>query len=486
MKQFILTFSLFISSQLLFSQIGINTTTPDPSSALDISSTNSGVLAPRMTSAQRLAITSPATSLLVFDTDENEFYYYEGSTWIPLGSSQMRDNYKLVKSIADLADESTGSAYVLNTDFLYEINGTILVDLPIDINGAYIEGVDSGEDILVNASGGALFQGTGAGSIRNITLSGNGSPIFDLTGTGSELLIVNNTVLAGASSVGSISSVGTAFFSITQYVGNGNGFTLSNIGSFLMNTMFWTESNSGTFITASGSFDNFQMGNGRIEADAGETGLDVSANPTIVNEAALSEISFIGAGTRVQGYTVGSYPGYNFNTNWNVSCSGIPTETDEVAVGDLNFNFTAGGGAGTTFPANGTPRKLQGTTTTNNLFRFSETGSNRIIYEGKERRFFEASASISFEGSQPGDRFIFYIARGRAGDATATVIDETGAWKIVSNAANRGGGVTVADISVVPVIGVFDLEPNDYIEVWAERFSGTGSIFTVALNLAVF
>ncbi len=465
MKQFILTFLLFISSHLLFSQIGINTTTPDPSSALDISSTNSGVLAPRMTSAQRLAITSPATSLLVFDTDENEFYYYEGSTWIPLGSSQMRDNYKLVKSIADLADESTGSAYVLNTDFLYEINGTILVDLPIDINGAYIEGVDSGEDVLFNASGGALFQGTGAGSIRNLTLFGNGSPIFNLTGTGSELLVVNNTIVVNASAVGSISSMGTVFFNIIQYVGNSNGFAVSDIDSFLMNNMFWTTTNTGTFITASGSFSNFQMGNGRIEADTGETGLDVSANPTIVNEAALSQISFIGDGTRVDGYTTGTYLGYNFNTDWNASSSGIPTETDEVASANFystTFANTSGGFTQTI--SNNTAVEVQGDGTfeSSDLFRFrAEGGNNRVVYEGESDRNVQVNVSLSIRVvNAANDFYSFVIARNGA------VVTETNAIVRITNDA---------EIQNVALNGILSLENEDYIEVFVQRLTGAGN-----------
>jgi len=46
---------------------------PDPSAQLDVKSTGKGMLVPRMTTAQRTAITSPATSLLVFDTTTGGF-----------------------------------------------------------------------------------------------------------------------------------------------------------------------------------------------------------------------------------------------------------------------------------------------------------------------------------------------------------------------------------------------------------------------------
>ena len=41
-------------------QVGVGTSSPDASSALDISSTDKGLLIPRMTTAQRTAITTPA------------------------------------------------------------------------------------------------------------------------------------------------------------------------------------------------------------------------------------------------------------------------------------------------------------------------------------------------------------------------------------------------------------------------------------------
>ena len=74
---------LFFSSAQIFAQVGINTVSPDDSAVLDIWSTEAGMLTPRMTSAQRIAISNPATGLLVYDTDEASFYYFDVN-WIPL------------------------------------------------------------------------------------------------------------------------------------------------------------------------------------------------------------------------------------------------------------------------------------------------------------------------------------------------------------------------------------------------------------------
>lgn len=85
MKKIIL---LFMVSTGLVAQVGIGTVSPDASSALEIESTSAGILIPRMTEAQRTAIGSPATGLLVYQTNNTAgFWYYSGSGWAALGSS---------------------------------------------------------------------------------------------------------------------------------------------------------------------------------------------------------------------------------------------------------------------------------------------------------------------------------------------------------------------------------------------------------------
>ncbi len=67
----------------LFAQVGINTDNSDPdgSAMLDVKSTDKGILVPRMTTAQRVAISLPATGLLVFDETKGGFWFYNGTIW---------------------------------------------------------------------------------------------------------------------------------------------------------------------------------------------------------------------------------------------------------------------------------------------------------------------------------------------------------------------------------------------------------------------
>lgn len=71
MKKNFITLLFSTISAFSFSQIGINTTTPNQSAILDIASNNKGVLIPRVTLSSRTdaaTIPSPATGLMVYNT----------------------------------------------------------------------------------------------------------------------------------------------------------------------------------------------------------------------------------------------------------------------------------------------------------------------------------------------------------------------------------------------------------------------------------
>ncbi|MBL7965216.1 MAG: hypothetical protein JNM31_15380 [Flavobacteriales bacterium] len=78
-----------VSSSVWCQNVGINATGAAPASSamLDITSTSSGLLIPRMTTAQRTGIAAPATGLLVYDTNTNGFWYWNGAAWTTLFTS---------------------------------------------------------------------------------------------------------------------------------------------------------------------------------------------------------------------------------------------------------------------------------------------------------------------------------------------------------------------------------------------------------------
>ncbi len=61
--------------------VGIGTSTPDNSAALDVSSSTKGLLIPRMTTTQRNAIASPADGLLIYNITTNQFNQRQSTGW---------------------------------------------------------------------------------------------------------------------------------------------------------------------------------------------------------------------------------------------------------------------------------------------------------------------------------------------------------------------------------------------------------------------
>ena len=82
--KFLLTFfiALFFINITEAQNVGIGTSTPQTSAQLDVSSTTKGFLPPRMTAAQRSAISSPTNGLLVYQTDyPSGLFYFNSGVW---------------------------------------------------------------------------------------------------------------------------------------------------------------------------------------------------------------------------------------------------------------------------------------------------------------------------------------------------------------------------------------------------------------------
>jgi hypothetical protein len=467
-------------------QIGIGTTTPNASSVLDITSTTKGMLTPRMTTVQRNSITTPADGLMVYDTDLKVFYYYSAgtSTWLPVVSGVPgRINFKRIKSTDVLATvlatelaNGGGSKYLLSSNTLYEINGTVAFNFPIDLNNAYVQGLDANEDIILRTSGN-IFEGANGGSIRSLTLVASAGNVFNLSGAATQNLIFRDCIVANSNTVGTISGFGLVFLSIIQFSNNTNGITYNNINQLLISNLGWFGNNVGTYEKLTGSFMLVEKQGGFSQVEGSAIGFDVSGNPTISGDAVLESVVFTGANTTgfVKPYTVGTYTGYNFNNSWTVRAAGIPTEADANAVGDFSMDYPVGSGASTAFSASNPSNivKVLGNSSSYNLFRFaldvSPNNNNRLRYIGKKKRIFQVGGSISFQVPAAGT-YIIYIAK------NGTVLSQ---YKIY------GRGQVNGDIIVLPLNASIELINNDYIEIYAQRYTGGTSDAIITPNMAV-
>jgi len=487
-KQKFLTLLFVTLSLLANAQVGIGTTTPDASSLLDLTSTTKGLLAPRMTTSQRTAIPSPADGLMVYDTTLKVFYYYVGSTstWSPMASGITgRLNFKRIKSTDVLAtvlaselSAGGGSRYLFDANTLYEINGQVVFDFPIEINNSYIQGIDTNNDIIVRTTGN-IFEGSTGGSIRNVTLTSTAGSIFNLSGSATQNLIFRDCIVANSNSVGTISGFGLVFSTIVQFSGNTNGITYNNITQLLLSNMGWFGNNTGTFEKLTGTFTLVEKQGGFSQVNGSAIGFDVSTSGlTISGDAVMESVVFTGSNTAgyVKPYTTGTYSGYNFNNSWTVRAAGIPTESDNNAVGDFAVDYAVGTGIAVSFntanPSNtvkiGTATSVS---TSSNLFRFSTDGvPNRLKYLGKKKRIFQVTGSVSFQVPAAGT-YIIYIAKNGA---------------IISQFKVYGRGSATNDIVVIPINGTTELLTNDYVEIFAQRYTGTtGDIIVPNMSITI-
>jgi trimeric autotransporter adhesin len=127
MKRFTIIIFTIISSNFLHAQsVGIGTTSPHNSAALDIASTTRGLLIPRMSTAQRTVIPGPVAGLIVYDTDFKEYYHHDGTTW----KKVLNNNVWNTSSTRNYVFNNTDSVGIGTTspdEKLHVLNGEIYV-----------------------------------------------------------------------------------------------------------------------------------------------------------------------------------------------------------------------------------------------------------------------------------------------------------------------------------------------------------------------
>lgn len=128
-----ITYILFLISFLSFSQVGINTTSPNPSSIMDISASDKGLLIPRVSLTgvtDTVTIQSPAIGLLVYKTGASimpeGFYYWNGTQWQYL----LTDEKEFWSLTGNTINNSTDALGTNNSrSLLFKTNNEIVAQL---------------------------------------------------------------------------------------------------------------------------------------------------------------------------------------------------------------------------------------------------------------------------------------------------------------------------------------------------------------------
>ncbi|RTQ45110.1 hypothetical protein EJV47_26430 [Hymenobacter gummosus] len=359
-------------------QVGIGTTTPDARAALEISATDKGLLIPRLTQAQRTALTSVPDGLMVFQTDATAgFWYYFGGSWLnlPTTATLSGDNlgnhtatrridlatYRLVGNGGSLGLQiaNTGDATFdrgLTTEGPIKAGGNVSLSayrlvgdagtqgLSIDTNGTISTdgtlnvGDNLGITGLLNPNavttlGGNLnlstFRLVGSGGALGVRIADTGAATFDagLT-TGGPITAGGNVSLGSHKLVG---SAGTQGLSVTP------SGSVSTDGDLTTGGALTT---SGA-ITAGGRVN--LAGNKLVSS--GLNGLSISGGGHVTTDGTLTTSGTITAGGNVQlGANMlvgnGGNAGISIASDGSVTTAGLLTTGGAIAAGGA---FTAGG-----------------------------------------------------------------------------------------------------------------------------------------------
>lgn len=308
---------------------GLGTATPSASALLEISSTTQGFLTPRMTTAQRNAIASPSTGLLIYNISSSFFNYWDGTTWIQIDSS----------TGGDVSGSGTTNYGTLWTDGA----NSVLGDAPVKY------GDTTTRSAPVNAGTNSIALG------YDTTLSGadNYSYGYGLSVNGTGTFVYGHTVsiddVNTGYGTGNIFSFGSAF-SIT-----GGQFVDAIVQIGFASSITATSETRGVYM----------FGDTHICTDyvTYSTLIGESCNFTRVDHTTaigiftnVTDSAFIytyGEGTTIDNSNTvinfGSYNSISASTNLSVFGSGNTiTDTDKLYIGNNNNNVVVDGLTGFT------------------------------------------------------------------------------------------------------------------------------------------
>ncbi len=240
---------LFISQNELLAQtenVGIGTTNPSNSAVLELSidalSVPRGFLVPRMTTTQRNNIPGPIPpGLLIYNTDNNRFEFYSGSTWLALIATGFTfadissgTNTTAAMVVGDGSSLSpSGSGYITANRFVGSGSTTDNVDLatnevsgvlPITKGGTNINSIPANGQLLIGDGSGYTLNTLTAGSLINIS---NTAGSITISSTGESPLTFDNGITRSSNNV----SLGGALNQNTSIDIGSNNLTLSVSGN---------------------------------------------------------------------------------------------------------------------------------------------------------------------------------------------------------------------------------------------------------------
>jgi len=324
---------LLFKSIFLFSQVGINTATPNSKSVLDIYSTTKGMLTPRLTSAARNAIAPGDTEngLLIYNTDTDCFNY-----WSKINNSWLGMCGTPITSATGLAAINCAGAVAAGTLTQNTAANGITLSVP------YTSG-NGGSYASQNIPSTGVTGLTAAVSAGNFA-SGNGNIVFTISGTPASSGTASFALNMGGTSCTFTVSVGGV---VAQY---SNTCTVATQGTYVVTTPL-TSSHKILVtlnVTSPGKIRLISQDKNGIYFDSGEVTVSTGSQTITLNSSNSTSGAYpltseeISNGANGADNQSATYTLTNLFTNTVLSCSATINVIPKVTtVSGMNLGTTA-------------------------------------------------------------------------------------------------------------------------------------------------
>jgi hypothetical protein len=374
---------------------GIGTASPNASSILDVVSTTKGVLVPRMTKTERDAIVSPATGLLIYQTNNTPgFYYYSGSVWTAISTKDAN------KTLSNLT-----SPTAINVGLLPGSTGTLdLGSSSLKWRDVYISNIKFADGTTQSTAGGGGGGIGGSGTTSYI-------PKFTATST-----LGNSTLYDNGGNIGfnTTTMIGSANVTMKSLNTTGYGGMYLDMGGTSGRKPFYGYAVGGVakvwtyYDEASNQFRIYNGGDRFVIDNSGNTGIGTTSPTTKLEVqttglAAVMKVTKPWTGSGSTNFNLAEFNNvYNFGYGTGVYASGgqigakgYAANGSQPGYGLYGEAFGAGGAAygvyGTASATAAAAYGIYGTTT-------GGTSQWAGYFDGKVQFVNGSDASLSSDG----------------------------------------------------------------------------------------
>jgi uncharacterized protein (TIGR02145 family) len=248
MKKILLCAAFIAASFTGIAQVGIGTTTPDASAALDIESTTKGFLPPRMDTAARNAIVAPVAGLVIYNTFSKVLEWFDGTNWTSTAAGTVESSTNSNLTVASVIYQ--GTSVINNTGIGY--------------NGEAVPSASTITVRLSNAAGTEQIYGLSAtDAVSGLVYSASGT--IAASASNIDVILTHNAVvmpdlISGVLTM-ALTGTGSTFNLEPRIDIKSIPASTTTVTDVVLGTQTWMDRNLGARRLATAIDDGFSYGN---------------------------------------------------------------------------------------------------------------------------------------------------------------------------------------------------------------------------------